>query len=168
MIAAADVHYREDKAVGVIVLFSEWESDHIHSYEKIEFTGKYSEYIPGEFYKRELPILMSLYEKIKNTELEAFIVDGYVFLGKEENPGLGYYVYQKLGNSIPVIGAAKSRFKENSENCRELLRGTGTKPLYITSIGISPDDALENIRKMKGSFRIPDILSKLDRMTKEF
>ncbi len=168
MIAAADVHYREDKAVGVIVLFSEWESLDILSYEKIEFTGKYSEYIPGEFYKRELPILISLYERIKNTELEAFIVDGYVFLGKEEKPGLGYYVYQNLGGSIPVIGAAKSRFKENSENCRELLRGKSAKPMYITSIGISPDEALMKMQKMKGSFRIPDILSKLDRMTKEF
>ncbi|HNI95826.1 MAG TPA: endonuclease V [Leptospiraceae bacterium] len=168
MIAAADVHYREDKAVGVIVLFTEWESESIHSFEKIEFTGKYSEYIPGEFYKRELPILLSLHEKIKDAALEAFIVDGYVYLGLEEKPGLGYYVYQKLGGSIPVIGAAKSRFKDNSENCRELYRGKSTKPMYITSVGISSEDALGKMQKMKGKFRIPDILSRLDRMTKEF
>lgn len=168
MIAAADVHYRENKAVGVIVLFSEWESENISSFEKIEFTGKYSEYVPGEFYKRELPILLSLYEKISIAgKLEAFIVDGYAFLGQEEKPGLGYHIYQKLGGSIPVIGAAKSRFKENSENCRELFRGKSIKPIYITSIGISPDDALQKMQKMSGSFRIPDILSKLDRMTKE-
>lgn len=167
LIAAADVHYRENKAVGVIVLFSEWESEKIHSFEKLEFSGEYSEYIPGEFYKRELPILQSLYEKIRSTELEAFIVDGYVFLGKEEKPGLGYYVYQMLGSAIPVIGAAKSRFRENSENCRELFRGKSSKPIYITSVGITAEDALNKIQRMKGDFRMPDILSKLDRMTKE-
>ena len=61
MVLSFDVHYRNNKAKVVGILF-EW--DDISSRQIIiEFVDNVDEYISGEFYKRELPCLIKIIEK---------------------------------------------------------------------------------------------------------
>jgi len=74
--------------------------------------------------------------------------------------GLGYHLYKSLGNEIPVIGVAKTSFKDNNAFVIDILRGKSKNPLFITSIGIDSEDAAECIKKMHGEFRMPTLLTR--------
>jgi len=80
---------------------------------------------------------------------------------------LGAYLYEALGEEIPVIGVAKKNFLSNTKNVREVLRGESQKPLYVSSMGIDIDQAAEKIRNMKGEYRFPKMLKLVDRKGRE-
>jgi deoxyribonuclease V len=164
VILAIDVYYEENIGTVVGVVF-EWYDEK----PKEILTEKIldvAEYIPGEFYRRELPCIIKILEKVNLDNFEAIIVDGHVYIDNEENLGLGGKLYEVLEKRIPVIGVAKNQFFSNKKMICEVYRGESNKPLYVSSIGIDLDYAVENIKKMKGSFRIPDILKQLDSLTK--
>ena len=165
MILAIDVYYFEDKAKTVGVLF-EWDDA-----EPREIITSYSntidEYIPGEFYRRELPCIEKLIKKINLNAIELIIIDGHVYVDNNFNYGLGGYVWESLNKTKPIIGVAKNSFYSNKETTIELFRGKSKKALFISSIGIENTVATHYILNMKGEFRIPSILKKLDQITKE-
>ena len=166
MILAFDTYYYDGKAKTVCLEFTEWnqsENFKIHT----EIIENVEEYIPGEFYKRELPCILSLLDKIDLNNIEAIVVDGFVYLDDEKKHGLGGRLYEKLDNKIPIIGVAKTNFAAIEKHKRTLLRGDSKKPLYITAIGIELDDAFEKVGSMAGEFRFPTLLKELDRLTKE-
>ncbi|KQO21229.1 endonuclease V [Flavobacterium sp. Leaf82] len=166
MILAFDTYYFDGKAKTVCLEFEQWNEDKnfkIHT----EIIDNVEEYIPGEFYKRELPCIISLLNKIDLTNIEAIIVDGFVYLDDEKKYGLGGRLYEKLNNKIPIIGVAKTNFAAIEKLKLALVRGDSKKPLYITSIGIDLDDAFEKVASMAGEFRFPTLLKELDRLTKE-
>lgn len=166
MILAFDTYYFDGKAKTVCLEFEKWNEDKnfkIHT----EIIDNIEEYIPGEFYKRELPCIISLLNKIDLTNIEAIIVDGFVYLDDEKKYGLGGRLYEKLKNRIPIIGVAKTNFAAIEKNKRALTRGDSKKPLYITSIGIELDDAFNKVESMAGEYRFPTLLKELDRLTKE-
>ena len=105
-------------------------------------------------------------ERININSIEAIIIDGYIYVDNEKSYGLGGKLYEKLGNKIPVIGVAKTPFFTNKETVKEINRGKSKNPLYISSIGIDLDKAAKQIEDMYGNFRIPEILKKLDAITK--
>ncbi|MCV2484923.1 endonuclease V [Flavobacterium sp. SH_e] len=166
MILAFDTYYFDDKAKTICLEFAEWNEDKnfkIHS----EIIGNIEEYIPGEFYKRELPCILSLLKQIDLSTIEAIVVDGFVYLDDEEKYGLGGYLYEKLNKKIPIIGVAKTNFASIEKNKKALFRGDSKKPLYITSIGIDLEEAYKKVESMHGEFRMPTLLKELDRLTKE-
>ncbi len=166
MILAFDTYYFQDKARTVCLQFETWEDK--QSYKiYTEIADKVEEYISGEFYKRELPCILSLIDKIEIYKIEAIIVDGFVILDDEKKPGLGAFLYTKLESKIPIIGVAKNNFLKIKKEKRKVYRGISKKPLYITSIGIDVDIAAEKIKSMDGEFRMPTLLKQLDRLTKE-
>jgi deoxyribonuclease V len=166
MILAFDTYYYDNKAKTICLEFAEWnESENFKIYTEI--IDNVEEYIPGEFYKRELPCIISLLNQIDLKKVEAIIVDGFVYLDDENKFGLGGYLYEKLNQRIPVIGVAKTNFATIEENKKSLLRGKSKKPLFITSIGIELEDAVQKIESMNGEYRIPTLLKELDRLTKE-
>lgn len=124
-------------------------------------------YIPGEFYKRELPCILKVIEKVNLAELEAIIIDGYVFIDNEKKFGLGGYLWESLNKKLPVIGVAKTSYMGNKDTIVELLRGESKNPLYISSIGIELNKAVELIKSMHGEYRIPTLLKELDKLTKQ-
>ena len=64
MTLAFDSYYSEDKAKTVCLAFKDWsDSKPTNIYEEI--TSGIAEYEPGAFYKRELPCILSLLDKIK-------------------------------------------------------------------------------------------------------
>lgn len=166
MILAFDTYYFEDKAKTVCISFNSWaEEKSVGVYSEI--VDKVEDYTPGEFYKRELPCILSLIKRIDCSKVEAIIIDGFVFLDDHQKLGLGGYLYKELYSKIPVIGVAKTSFSTIKKLRNDLYRGDSKRPLYITSIGISIEDAAKCIKNMSGAYRIPTLLKELDRLTKE-
>ena len=161
MIAAFDVHYLEDgRASAAAVLFCDY-GDAEPAATYTQFTAGSTEYIPGAFYKRELPPILALLERIDDG-LDEMMVDGYVMLG--DRPGLGQHLFEALDGSIPVIGVAKSRFEGSAG--AEIIRGRSKKPLYVTSAGVALSKASESIRRMHGAHRIPTLLKLVDGLSR--
>jgi len=120
-------------------------------------------YIPGQFYQRELPLLLLGLAHYSTADISLIIIDGYVDL-KPEHPGLGAYLDDALLSQIPIIGVAKSYYQGTSAS--SILRGKSKTPLYISSRGISNEDAADFIRQLPGPYRIPNFLKAVDMGTK--
>ncbi len=159
MIAAADVYYFNDSAVAAAILFDDWRSEQ-PAIEIRQDVKNIEPYIPGLFYKRELPCLLKVLEQVKN-RFEIIIIDGYVWLNSGKRPGLGAHLYQLLGEKIPVIGVAKTKFKE-ATHAVPVLRGRSHRALYVTAAGIKVAVAAKHIESMHGRYRIPTLLKKVD------
>lgn len=123
-------------------------------------------YEPGSFYKRELPCLLKVLGLIDLSQCQWIIVDGYVYLGENNKPGLGAHLYEALQRKIPVAGVAKTRYMGNENNSVPLLRGGSSNPLYVSAIGMPKEEVLKVVKNMKGAHRIPDDMKELDRRTR--
>ena len=163
MIIAIDVHYKDNFANCVAVLFN-WE-DELPQKVIVEKLEGISEYVPGEFYKRELPCILALIKKIELKEIEALIVDGHVYTNNETY-GLGGHTWEALEKKIPIIGVAKRPFHSNGDTVKEVYRGDSKNPLYVSSIGLELKKAVDYIKNMQGEFRMPTVLTELDKVTK--
>jgi deoxyribonuclease V len=161
MIAAADCHYRANTATAGIVLFDDWTSENV-SDELVDECDEFEPYQPGSFYKREAPCLLKLIGPVRD-RIGVLIIDGYVWLGPENKPGLGAHLYQALDEAVPVIGVAKSAFR-GASNARKVYRGKSRRQLYVTAAGMDADEAAEHVLRMHGSFRIPTMLKRVDRL----
>ena len=82
MILAVDVYYKENVAKAASVLF-DWDSETPHEVASV-YIDNVEEYTSGEFYKRELPCIISLLNQIDLKKVEAIIVDGFVYLDDEK------------------------------------------------------------------------------------
>ncbi|MNR12340.1 Endonuclease V [compost metagenome] len=165
MILAIDVYYTENEAKVVAVLFNP-EHDTPQSIVINQIIG-IEDYIPGEFYKRELPCIESIFQKVNLNEIETVIIDGHIYVDEDGTFGLGGYTWESLDKKIPVIGVAKTSFFRNKNTVKEVFRGESKKPLYVSSIGIDLDIASKLVKNLKGNYRIPTVLKELDRITKE-
>ena len=87
MILAVDVYYFDDKARAVGLLFERWQDESAQETLTADIESV-EEYTPGEFYKRELPCIMAILNKLEVASLEGIVVDGYVYLDDQERPGL--------------------------------------------------------------------------------
>jgi deoxyribonuclease V len=166
VILAFDTFYFEDKAKTVCLGFKDWGmEDKISIFS--ETISDVPEYISGEFYKRELPCILSLLSKIDIKEVNLIIIDGFVFLDDENRFGLGAYLHESLNEKVPIIGVAKRDFASIEKNRRIIFRGNSKNPLFITSVGIDLEFASKKIEEMDGEYRIPNLLKEVDRLTKE-
>ncbi len=161
MILAFDTYYYEDKARTIALQFENWQ-DLEESQVFDETLSGINEYVSGEFYKRELPCILSLLKQIDLTHCEAIIVDGFVVLDDEGKLGLGGYLYKALNSKIPIIGVAKNNFSKIEKLKEPVLRGESKKPLYVTAMGIDLEFAAKKIREMSGEYRFPNILKRVD------
>jgi deoxyribonuclease V len=165
MILAIDVHYKETYAKAVGVLF-QWE-DEIPRKIITTIVKEVAEYESGQFYKRELPCILQLLEKIDLSKIEAIIVDGHVYTSNDKTFGLGSHLHQALNKKLPIIGVAKKSFINTEEVSFPINRGESKVPLYVSTIDYAIENAIENIKKMKGKYRIPSILQILDTESKK-
>jgi deoxyribonuclease V len=119
-------------------------------------------YEPGSFFKRELPPLLSVLERLPALP-PILVVDGYVWLD-QDRPGLGYHLQQALAPRPIVVGVAKTSFAGNRA-ALQVLRNS-SRPLFVTAVGISVEEAAEHIRAMAGQHRLPDLLRRADQLAK--
>ncbi|MFL9832703.1 endonuclease V [Chryseobacterium terrae] len=166
MIYAFDTYYYENYAKTICIAFENWTSEN-ESFVYSENTQISYDYESGAFYKRELPCILSLLKKIELKDNDLIIVDGYVTLDNSGKIGLGGYLYESLNKKYPVIGIAKNGFVSEDSERRTVLRGESKTPLFLTSIGIDIDEIKIQVEKMHGNFRIPTLLKKLDKLTRE-
>jgi deoxyinosine 3'endonuclease (endonuclease V) len=138
MILAFDTYYFGNEAKTVAVLFNNW-TDAQPTRVFSETINSSEDYQPGEFYKRELPCIVSLLDKIDLKDIDIIVIDGFVILDNAEKHGLGGHLYEHLQKKIAVIGVAKSNFALNTLFKREVFRGESERPLYITALGIDID-----------------------------
>lgn len=174
MLLITDVNYNDDDtATAAGIVFADWESGKATEQiveQIVEHVGRVADYEPGSFYKRELPCLLQLIDRV-NTKLDAVIVDGYVSLGAEQKPGLGMHLYEalykklneKLHGRVPVLGIAKTWFKDTPQQC-EVLRGKSRNPLYVTSAGMPLEEAKACVSRMHGANRLPTMVKLVDKL----
>jgi deoxyribonuclease V len=96
-------------------------------------------------------------------DLDLLVIDGYVTLDPDGRPGLGAHAHAEFG--IPVIGVAKTRFAA-AVHAVPVVRGSATRPLYVTAAGIPPTAAAGLVRTMAGNFRLPDALRRADSLAR--
>ena len=162
MIAVLNVGYDEGShsARAAAVVFAKWQDAEPIS----EYTVQCSDiqdYVPGEFFKRELPCLTLVLETIQEP-LDLIIIDGYVSMG--DKPGLGMHLWDTLDGKVPILGIAKTRF--HAAYAIEITRGKSQAPLFVTAVGIEPTEAAKNVISMAGEFRIPAMLKRVDQLAR--
>jgi deoxyribonuclease V len=164
MILALDVHYRVTDATVAGVLFAQWDDAQAAARHAL-VCEDIADYVPGEFYRRELPCIHRLLDTLGEMTLSYIVIDGYVHLGEEQRPGLGAHLWESLGGRVPVIGVAKTRFAGTPAEA-ELRRGGSDRPLYVSAAGLPLSEAREAIARMLGAHRLPDLLKLVDHLAR--
>ncbi len=166
MILATDIYYFDNKAKAVIVAFERWTDEQPLQVFTCQLDNV-AEYVPGEFYKRELPCILAVLKQTDLTQVEAIVVDGYVILDNNGKIGLGGHLFNALSGKIPVVGVAKTGFARNTRHVVEVMRGDSQRPLFVTAMGMDVSVAANHVRSMAGEFRIPTLLKEVDKISKE-
>jgi deoxyribonuclease V len=161
MIACTDVHYTNTHAIAACILLRGWSDAHC-DLAIIERLKDPAPYEPGRFYRRELPALLSVLSKL-TVRPEVIIVDGYVWLGDWDHPGLGAYLHKALAGSTAVIGVAKKPFRPGPA-VQTIRRGTSARPLYVSTAGMDLNEAAARIVELHGESRVPTLLKRVDRL----
>ncbi len=161
MILSVDVDYRDTDAFIAGVTFNHWQDDRASGVFTSSLPGA-AAYVPGEFYRRELPCILHLLADHRLTP-HTIVIDGFVYLDGDQVPGLGRHLYDALGGVVTVVGVAKRPYRGTPPEWA-ILRGTSATPLYITGVGIPLESAKESVRSMHGSHRIPTLLRLTDQL----
>lgn len=164
MLLALDVHYKANYAKSVGVIFNTTESTVNDTI--IEILDTVEDYVPGQFYKRELPCLLKVIEQVDLSTITAIIVDGHVFIDNDCNLGLGGHLFEALNKNIPIIGVAKRSFHNTEQVSKPVLKGGSKNPLYVSAIGLDLEMAIEIVSRLHGEHRMPTVLRILDGITK--
>jgi len=165
-IAFLDVHYHAAGARAACVLAQDWSSPaplatHVADIADVQ------DYEPGAFYRRELPCLLQVLGLLASPA-DVLVVDGYAWLLDAPHPGLGARLYTALGGTTPVVGIAKTAFRDadDAPTVARVLRGDSLRPLYVTSVGMPAEVAAGFVRAMAGEHRIPLLLAAVDRLAR--
>jgi deoxyribonuclease V len=159
LIMIFDVDYRADHAKVSCVITDSWSSNKCSAVDTI--IRDVAEYEPGAFYKREMPCILKLLNDIPFLKPAVIVIDGYVHLGEDQHDGLGAHLYRALGETIPVVGVAKTYFHGTPAD-QAVLRNGSQKELYVSCIGANLATMKANVQAMHGEFRIPTLLKFVD------
>ena len=129
MIVCIDVGYREDTARAACIAFDDWDDACSINEYTVDLVG-IEPYVPGQFYRRELPCVLAVLDKLP-TPPAVIVVDGYVWLDDNGRKGLGVHLYEALNEDTPIVGVAKTRFA-TATGAVEILRGCSDRPLILT------------------------------------
>ena len=160
MILAVDSHYQAGCAHVAGVAFETWSASQPRAVYRSQVDGARA-YVPGEFYKRELPGILALL-KTHDLSPATIVIDGYVYLDGASKPALGKYLYDALNGRTRIIGVAK-RPLSGIASRYALLRGASSRPLYVTAAGVALTHAKACIASMHGGYRMPTLLKMADR-----
>ncbi len=165
MFFCTDVAYDDEAGTAQAAAIGFWHStDSAPSRRFVEPIDGVEPYVPGQFYRRELPCLIALLDVVRRAEaIDMVLVDGHVWLA-EGQPGLGHHLWNELNQRVAVIGVAKAPFAGGC--AAEVLRGESSRPLYVTSVGVDEEKAAEFVRKMHGPHRLPTLLAEVDALSR--
>jgi deoxyribonuclease V len=163
VIAILDVDYRDSEAVAAALLAGDW-TDAAPTAEVVAHVPEVAEYVPGEFFRRELPCLLAVLDRCPERP-DVCVIDGYVWLGPGR-PGLGARLFEAFGGAVPVVGVAKTCFRSAEPVAAEVLRTGSRQPLWVTAVGIELPPAAVAVQAMHGPFRLPTLLKRADRLAR--
>jgi len=166
MMIAFDAQYDDasQRAQVAGVVFENWTDSRPLS-EHVWQTTDVAPYQPGQFYRRELPLLLELLRQVQNEQAESIdlaVIDGFVDLG--DHPGLGRHFWEAVGQAFPIVGVAKSPFR--NAPAEQVLRGVSKRPLYITTVGVDARQTAQQVQAMHGPHRIPTLLQQVDALAR--
>ena len=169
MIACIDVAYDDTdpagtRATAACVVMPGWSSARPTA-EYVRVVSGVAAYVPGQFYRRELPCVLAVLERVVEP-LQRVVVDGQEILDAAGTYGLGGFLYEALGRRLAIIGVAKTRFRSNTAAI-EVLRGGSARPLFVTALGVDPQAAAAAIAGMHGDHRLPTLLKRVDRLCRD-
>jgi len=163
-IAFLDVAYASNAAGVACLLTTSWTSSTPDMELSKCVTCAPKDYVPGSFYQRELPLLRAMIDDL--TPLPSLLViDGYVWLGPSNMPGLGAHLFEALDAATPIIGVAKTRYRNDTWS-EPVYRGKSLRPLYVTAAGVATAKAATLVSSMHGKHRIPTLLHRVDRLAR--
>jgi deoxyinosine 3'endonuclease (endonuclease V) len=164
MFACVDTHYFDWGSRTALLQFRDWEDAAAERATICEHFGEAAEYVPGQFYLRELPCITDVLER-SGDRFETIVVDGYVYLD-QGRAGLGKRLFDLLQGQTSVIGVAKNPFRKALDAQRVLRRGS-RRPLFVTAIGLPVATAATLIDRMHGEFRNPTLLKQVDALARK-
>ena len=178
MILALDSYYKDNICNTSLVVFEDIKSDK-PLYTDTIYTKVTSDYIPGEFYKRELPGIIKILEKLKEEHkdiwdnVQIIITDSFIRLklGADEWDGLGAHFYKYLkskGEDKIIYGVAKSNFGWSHLISNNVFRGESSKPLYVQCSSGENTGVAFMVKHMYGKYRIPAMLKLVDSLSRIF
>lgn len=162
MITVLDVHYTDTIARAAAVQLADWPDERPIDQWTVEVQNV-AAYEPGRFFERELPCLLAVLNA--RPLPRTVVIDGYVWLDLQGTKGLGARLFDALGGLVPVIGVAKTAY-QGSPMAAEVRRGISVKPLFVTAVGLTRDDAEARVRLLHGTARIPTALAAVDRLAR--
>jgi deoxyribonuclease V len=165
MILAIDVQYKANNGFVCGITFNSWKSQSIQQVYYV-IVKNVKEYIPGKFYKRELPCILHLLDSISEP-IKTIVIDGYVYLDGKTKMGLGAHLSRCISDDINIVGVAKKPFITLNEGA-QIYRGKSKKPLYISCLKDELTLQKTNILSMYGEHRIPILLKKVDSLCREY
>jgi deoxyribonuclease V len=157
VILAVDAHYG-DEVVVAGVRFADW-PDAEPASEHVVRVAEAAPYLPGEFWRRELPGVLVLLETMEPPRV--VVVDAHAWLG-HGRPGLGARVFEVTG--IPTIGVAKTLFR--GAPAMAVLHGGSAKPLWVSAAGMEAEEAARCVGAMHGPHRVPTLLRRVDALSR--
>lgn len=157
-----DVHYIDGGARAAGVGFAAWDAEQPVGTWVVTIP-EVDGYVPGDFYRRELPCLLALLEVV-DRRVSTLIVDGNAW-NAPARPGLGAHLWEALRQRVPVVGVAKTALR--GVVAEEVLRGTSRKPLFVTAAGLDDAVAAAHVASMAGAHRIPALLKAVDRLARQ-
>ena len=177
MILALDSYYKDGICNTSLVVFVSIKDD-VPYYKDTIYTEVTSEYIPGEFYKRELPGIIKIIEKLQKERpdiwkhITTIIIDSYIILKSDDKEwgGLGFYLNEflkSIGEKKIIYGVAKSKFGDCEKISKLVYRGKSKNPLYVQST-YKNHTAAGVIHNMYGEYRIPTMLKLVDNLSRKF
>jgi deoxyribonuclease V len=164
LLAAVDVDYRHDVVVAACVCFAEYADDRPMKELTLRSSTVPAAYESGQFYRRELPYVLDVLGRLDRLP-RVVIVDGHVWLGPDV-PGMGARLHGELNQRTVVIGVAKRAYRGATSSV-VVRRGRSTHPLYVSAAGIDVGRAAEHVRDMHGPYRIPTLLKRVDRLSRD-
>ena len=108
-------------------------------------------YESGSFYKRELSCIVSFLQDLDVRDISLIVIDGFVYLDGNGRYGLGGHLYERLERRVQIVGVAKSPFKGSYKLVREICRGEGKRPLFVSAVGTDLDEAAQLVKGMRAS-----------------
>jgi deoxyribonuclease V len=153
-----DAHYARAGGAAAALVADSWVAERSIDEQSV-WVDEVAPYRPGAFFERELRCLMQVLGRVDRPTL--VVIDGYVVLDGQGRPGLGAHLHERLGGSVPVVGVAKTAF-QGSLFAQRIVRGSSLWPLFVTAKGIDPGEAAELVRTMRGEYRVPTLLARVD------
>lgn len=157
-IICLDAAYEQHASAVAGVYATSWTSETGEA-EAHVVAGPPPPYEPGEFYRRELPLLL---RALRGRMADVIVIDGYVHLSADGAPGLGARLYDAIGGAAAVVGVAKNPFRGEAFSQR-VRRGGSESPLFVTAAGCDASAAAALVGRMHGAHRIPTLLGLADR-----